>query len=51
MTDYYISSNIIFGACIFHSVLNLEDELPDRREKAVHKRMEEQCTMRCLEME
>ena len=51
ITDYYICSKVIVGAYIFHFVLNLEDEPPDRREKAAHKRMEEQCTMKYLQME
>ena len=52
MTDYYICSKVcnLRGLHISFCV-ELEDELPDRREKAVDKRMEEQYTMKCLQME
>ena len=51
LTITFAAKYVILGAYIFHFVLNLEDELPDRREKAAHKRMEEQYTMKCLQME
>ena len=43
--------DVILGAYMFSFMLILEEELPDRREKAAHKRMVEQCTMKCLQME
>lgn len=54
MTDdrlLFLALDVILGAHIFHFMLNSEEELPDRRERAARKRMEEQCTMKYLQME
>lgn len=53
MTDdrLFLELDVILGAHIFHFMLNSEEELLDRRERAARKRMEEQCTMKYLQME